>query len=73
MMGNITTKQQFRFHRPFYCLMVLESRSDACQRRNLFISRVFALKEFNLKIQANNPAERTLKEEFAKNGMKIPI
>ena len=34
---------------------------------------VFALKEFNLKIQANNPAERTLKEKFAKNGMAIPI
>ena len=34
---------------------------------------MFALKEFNKEIQANNPAERTLKEEFAKNGMQIPI
>ena len=25
-------------------------------------NRVFAFKEFNLKFQANNPAERTLKE-----------
>ena len=39
----------------------------------IFIICVFALMDFNLKIQANNPAERTLKEEFAKNGMEIPI
>ena len=42
---------------------------------DLFIQDVyicgFALKEFHLKIQANTPAERTLKEEFAKNGMEF--
>ena len=37
------------------------------------MSRVFALKDFNLKIQTNNPAERILKDDFAKNNMKIPI
>ena len=35
--------------------------------------RVFAVKEISLKIQANKPVERTLKEEFAKNGMKIQL
>ena len=40
---------------------------------NIYNLCVFALKEFNLKIEANNPVERTLKEEFAKNGKEIPI
>ena len=31
------------------------------------------MKELYLKIRANNPAERTLMEEFGKNGMNIPI
>ena len=31
------------------------------------------VKEFDLKTQANNPAERTLKKKIAKIGMEIPI
>ena len=39
----------------------------------VFPLQIECLRKFNLKIQANNPAERTLQKEFAKNGMKIPI
>ena len=64
----------------FFCQMSFSDRYGPPFEGNIFfvalfnfIVRVFALQESNLKFQASNPAERTLKEEFAENGIKYSI